>query len=160
MDVHLPLVSSSLDLNSALDQLKTQNRSAVIAQHEGRYLLFTASNIAAGRHKGKTDLASLEADVAVAKVGEEKTLSVPVGVASGGGESGDWTSNSADFILKKAAGTTALLKVGNDALALKYSAGPTSYCCDGPRHHDDFPPPDVSVGDACPHNDGHKVIAI
>jgi hypothetical protein len=40
-----------------------------------------------------------------------------------------------------------------------YAVAPPDYYCDGTPQHDDFPPPNVRVGDLCPRGDGAYVIS-
>jgi hypothetical protein len=164
MKVKLPLVSSSTDLDTALQKLKREKRAALITVAEGQYSLITAANIAVGRHEGKTALSDLTADqiLAVAEAEKEQEalmVGVEVSVPSGGGR-GEPSFGFGDFILESAKASSAFVRIKDRDIAARYVASPNGYCCVGPRRHDDFPPPPVSVGCLCPRGDGYTVIAI
>ena len=170
--VDLPLMKISTGLSPALAQLRKSNRSALLSESEGEYHLFTAGNIAAGRSKGiKTLLdlksnAKLKPQTTAPRSASRVTKAQPSAGRSGqrlrlgrarGANIG--RRSAADYVLGPVAGKSAFLGIRSVNMALKFVASPKDLYCDGPRHHDDFPPPDVSEGDPCPHRDGHTIVS-
>jgi hypothetical protein len=180
--IDLPLIKMSTGVGAALSQLRKAKRSALLSEYGGKYHLFTAGNIAAGRSKGSKKLSDLESIVKLLPMAEPK---ITVKRTGGGAQkkkgllenakpragrspqSGMERAQIAKFlgksasgyVLRNIAGKSAFLGVKSVNVALKFVSSPKDLCCDGPRHHDDFPPPDVSVGDPCPRRDGHKIIS-
>ena len=181
--VDLPLIKMSTGLSAALTQLRKSKRSALLSESEGKYHLFTAGNIAAGKSKGSKKLSDLESTVKLKPMVESKMIvhRTRVGAKKKKGllenakpRVGRSTQrgldraevakiigrSTASYVLRNVAGKSALLGIRSVNLAMKFISSPKDLCCDGPRHHDDFPPPDVSAGDPCPHRDGHKIISL
>jgi len=171
--VDLPLIAISTGLGTALTQLRKSKRSALLSEYEGKYHLFTVGNIAAGRSKGIKRLSDLKS---IAKL-KPKTaaprraaVQVKKGQPGGGGATRRQgfshakaanivRQSAARYVLGAIAGKFAFLGIQNVNMALKFVSSPKDLYCDGPRHHDDFPPPDVSEGDPCPHRDGHRIVS-
>jgi hypothetical protein len=168
--INLPVIAISTGLSGALTQLRKSKRSALLSESEGEYHLFTAGNIAAGRSKGVKTLSGLTSNAKL----KAKTARSPLagrskrpplvdarrlaaGVAKAGAKK--VLPLAVPYVLGLVAGKSALLGIRNVNMALKFVSSPKDLYCDGPRHHDDFPPPDVSEGDPCPHRDGHKIIS-
>jgi len=171
--VDLPLIEMSTGLSAALTHLRKSKRSALLSESQGEYHLFTAGNIAAGRSRGIETLSDLKS---TAKL-KLKTASPHVGVGAkktrlvGEGRSAQRRDvrrgratpivgrSSARFVLGTVARKSAFLGIRSADMALRFFSGPKDLYCDGPNHHDDFPPPDVSEGDPCPHHDGHTIVS-
>lgn len=169
--VDLPLMRISTGLSPALAQLRKSNRSALLSESEGKYHLFTAGNIAAGRSKGIKTLSALKSNaklkpktaapqsarVTKAQPSEDRPgQRLLLGRARG---ANIVRRSTADYVLGPIVGKSAFLGIRSVNMALKFVASPKDLYCDGPRHHDDFPPPDVSEGDPCPHRDGHTIVS-
>ena len=163
--IELPVMESSTDLETAIGKLKRDGCGALIADLEGRYRLITAGAIATGRKRGLNDLSELyEVDAVTVSI-QERRQERRAQVAAVGGEG--WNSevmesmlDLPDHVLRSVVNNSAFLNVTNVVLARQYASPPKGYYCDGPWHHSDFPPPDVSEGDPCPHRDGHKVVSL
>jgi hypothetical protein len=132
----LPVVTLNTDLTTALQILKERQRGALITKIDGEYRLLTAGSIVAGRRRPLPN---------VFYVTPENTLALG--------------AQSPQIDLEQVSDSGAIVNVDDVQMAQKYVSSPRDYYCDGPRHHDDFPPPYVSEGDPCPHKDGHTIVS-
>jgi hypothetical protein len=174
--VNLPLVAMSTGLSKALTKLRKSKRSALFAESGGEYHLFTAGNIASGRSKGVEKLSELTSTAKLKPSGKQEKTSKHAAprankapgarkhaaarpdlahtyAPAGGGRV------AAGFALQSITGESVMLGIRSIKLAVNFISSPKDLYCDGPRHHDDFPPPEVSEGDPCPHRDGHKIVS-
>lgn len=161
-ELELSVVPIEMGVGAAIDQLRKSGRSALLAKQEGGYDLFSAGNIVVGRSEGAKMLSDLTPDTRLStKVVETKSLvfglksRLLVHLNFGVGTK----QIAPDHILVSARGGGVLVNVPNAALVMKYLSGPKDYYCNGPRRHDDFPPPTVSAGDRCPHGDGYTIVS-
>lgn len=138
-EINVPVMALSTDLGAAGARLRESQRSALLAKVGNEYHLFSAGNVAVGRSRGAGTLSELEPD----------------GVLTAGHAA---LATTDEYALTNITSEFAVLQVRDSELAVRYASSPKDYYCDGPRHHDDFPPPPVSEGDPCPHNDGYKVV--
>ena len=158
-EVDLPIVTISIELGAAIDLLRMAKRSALLAKQEKGYLLFSAGNVVVGRSKGAKALSDLTPSAVVSvpvPTKKQRRFALEVALPDFGGGAGKVL---ADYVLVKVSSGSAVLKFRDSVVAQKYVSAPKDYYCDGPPQHDDFPPPDVSEGDDCPHKDGYKVVS-
>lgn len=156
--VDLPIVAISTELGAAIKMLRKLKRGALLAKQKKAYFLFSAGNIVVGRSKGMKTLAELPLS-AYEVAGPETTrkrYALVVALPDFGGSA---SKDAPDYLLGKVSSGSARLRIRDNAVAVKYVSGPKDYYCDGPWHHDDFPPPDVSEGDDCPYKDGYKIVS-
>lgn len=157
--VDLPIVAISTELGAAIKMLRKLKRGALLAKHKEAYFLFSAGNIVVGRSKGVKTLAELPLSAYERVAGPETTrkrFALTVALPDFGGSA---RKDAPDYVLGKVSGGSARLRIRDSALAVEYVSGPKDYYCDGPWRHDDFPPPSVSEGDPCPHQDGYKIVS-
>lgn len=155
-EVKLPLVPVSTTLSAAMDALRLAKRGALLATHGDQCFLIGAGHIVVGRSKGietlselaKTSIVTLPKTPKVQQVFESMVRSIRIG-----------RTDEPDYLLTEIVGNLGVVAFGDKQLAARYVSPPKDYYCDGPRHHDDFPPPDVSVGDDCPRRDGYKIVS-
>lgn len=158
-EVDLPVVPISVALNAAINVLKTAQRAALVATAENKYFIFSGGNIVVGRSKGVRTLSDLEPTAVVSIPAPEKkregfglvTALPDVGSAVG--------KVVGDYVISKRTQSLVHVLIKDDSVAINYVSSLKDYYCNGPRHHDDFPPPDVVEGDPCPHADGYTVVS-
>jgi len=171
MEIKLPLMTISTDLDTALADLRKARRSALLSEEGGRYHLFTAGTIVVGRSLGIKTLADLKDDPRSAApqiVGSllkemtdaQRTRSreeSPQGSPPTTQATYDIVVRSGNYTVNRIVGDEVFVGLLDSELATKYLASPTDCYCDGPRHHDTFSV-DVRDGDPCPFRDGHKIV--
>jgi hypothetical protein len=151
-EIELPVAEVSTDLSEALRILHSRKRSAILIEHAGHYDLYRISSIRWARSNNVNVLGDLQPDDRVLGPGGRKVTQRPPIVM---GAPGLTSGGPASFAPLPGKGHVEVA----DLVADLYAASPKDLYCDGPRAHDDFPPPNVSVGDDCPHGDGYKVIS-
>lgn len=158
-EVDLPVVAISTELTEAIEILRKSQRAALLAEQQGEYHLFSAGSIVVGRSSGANTLFDLTPTKTVSlgvRPQERHALGVEVTIPDLRDRARRVVS---DYVLSKVTSVTASLQIRDTDLALNYVSGPKDYYCDGPRHHHDFPPPDVSEGDPCPRGDGYHIVS-
>jgi hypothetical protein len=153
----LPVVTLSTDIPSAIDRLKTANRSAVLAKAvNGEFFLFSAGTLATARSKQMETIADLDPDLKIKA--PEKELQAFGAHSVTPGFSGSLQIELPDFVIGEIEHGVAKVLIRDKGIADTLFTGPHSYYCDGPRHHS-FAPGAVSVGDPCPRGDGYTIVS-
>lgn len=173
MQVELPVMSISADLDVALSNLRSSRKSALLSEDNGAYHLFTAGSIVVGRSRGIKTLAELKIDprstspqLVVALPTKTKTLRDSqshrlrrggTGTTEPSGRTEDIGGRGGNYVLNSIVGDTAFIGLLDMDLVNKYVSSPPDCYCDGPRQHDTFSVV-VRDGDPCPYKDGHKIV--
>lgn len=158
-EVDLPLMQISAELSAAINILRTGQRAALVVEQQNKYFVFSAGNIVVGRSEGAKTLRDLKPTVVVSNPAPEKKregFSVVTALPDFGSTGGKLVG---EYLISKLSQTLVHVLIKDDSVAMNYVSGMRDYYCNGPRHHDDFPPPDVVEGDPCPHGDGYTVVS-
>jgi len=159
MQLELPVVSFSEKLEAALDLLRHQGVSALIATDSKKLALFTAAIIAVGRHRERQYLSQLTPLIGWSSSSGKFVLDIDVPEA----EVPSRTSGlGRKFALPGSnfydAARSASAHISSRNLLLTFAAPPKDYYCDGPSAHE-FPDPPVTSGQDCPSLDGYIIVS-